>query len=54
MFVMQEEVEVESTTLRAGKSLAVAEVTLRGIPSGDIVAQGRHTKFLAIGGRGKL
>ena len=46
--------EVESVTLRAGKSLAVAEVTLRRIPSGEIVAQGRHTKFLAIGQKAKL
>ncbi|XP_009353902.2 acyl-coenzyme A thioesterase 13 [Pyrus x bretschneideri] len=43
-----EEVEIESRTLRVGKSVGVVSVELRKKKTGKIIAQGRHTKYLAV------
>ncbi|KAM1792453.1 hypothetical protein ACFX16_036463 [Malus domestica] len=43
-----EEVEVESRTLRVGKTVGVASVEIRKKKTGKIIAQGRHTKYLAV------
>ncbi|KAB2637014.1 acyl-coenzyme A thioesterase 13-like [Pyrus ussuriensis x Pyrus communis] len=43
-----EEVEIESRTLRVGKTVGVASVEIRKKKTGKIVAQGRHTKYLAV------
>ena len=44
----QEEIEVEAKALRVGKAIAVVSVELRKKKTGKIVAQGRHTKYLAL------
>ncbi|CAN8295667.1 unnamed protein product [Cochlearia groenlandica] len=44
---LDEEIEIESKTLRVGKAVAVASVELRKKKSGKIIAQGRHTKYLS-------
>ncbi|KAL6280147.1 hypothetical protein ACE6H2_017028 [Prunus campanulata] len=43
-----EEVEVEAKALRVGKVVGVASVELRKKKTGKIIAQGRHTKYLAL------
>ncbi|KAK2656412.1 hypothetical protein Ddye_009464 [Dipteronia dyeriana] len=43
-----EEIEIEAKTLRVGKAVGVVSVELRKKESGKIIAQGRHTKYLAI------
>ncbi|ESR39650.1 4HBT domain-containing protein [Citrus sinensis] len=43
-----EEIEIEAKVLRVGKAVAVVSVELRKKDTGKIVAQGRHTKYLAI------
>lgn len=48
MFFIQEEIEIEAKALRVGKAVAVVTVELRKKKTGKIVAQGRHTKYLAI------
>lgn len=45
---MQEEIEIESRVLRVGKAVGVVSVELRKKKSGKIIAQGRHTKYLAV------
>ncbi|XP_022158815.1 acyl-coenzyme A thioesterase 13 isoform X2 [Momordica charantia] len=42
------DIEIESKVLRMGKTIAVVNVELRKKSNGKIVAQGRHTKYLAI------
>uniref|UniRef100_A0A1D1YZI1 Acyl-coenzyme A thioesterase 13 n=1 Tax=Anthurium amnicola TaxID=1678845 RepID=A0A1D1YZI1_9ARAE len=42
-----EEIEIECKVLRAGKAVGVVAVELRKKDSGKIIAQGRHTKYLA-------
>uniref|UniRef100_A0A1J3GEU1 Acyl-coenzyme A thioesterase 13 n=1 Tax=Noccaea caerulescens TaxID=107243 RepID=A0A1J3GEU1_NOCCA len=44
---LDEEIEIESKTLRVGKAVAVVSVELRKKKSGKMIAQGRHTKYLA-------
>lgn len=44
----QEEIEIEAKVLRIGKAIGVATVELRKKSSGKVIAQGRHTKYLAI------
>ncbi|KAK9231580.1 hypothetical protein WN943_021818 [Citrus x changshan-huyou] len=44
----REEIEIEAKVLRVGKAVAVVSVELRKKDTGKIVAQGRHTKYLAI------
>ncbi|CAL5368924.1 unnamed protein product [Camellia sinensis] len=44
----QEEIEIESKVLRVGKAIAVVSVELRKKKTGKIIAQGRHTKYLAV------
>jgi len=44
----QEEIELEAKALRVGKSIAAVTVELRKKKTGKIVAQGRHTKYLAV------
>ncbi|EXB64078.1 hypothetical protein L484_013088 [Morus notabilis] len=43
-----EEIEVEAKALRVGKAIGVVSVELRKKKTGKIVAQGRHTKYLAV------
>ncbi|KAJ4715112.1 acyl-coenzyme A thioesterase 13 [Melia azedarach] len=43
-----EEIEIEAKVLRVGKALAVVSVEFRKKNTGKIIAQGRHTKYLAI------
>lgn len=43
----QEEIEMESKLLHAGKAVAVASVEFRNKRTGKLLAQGRHTKYLA-------
>ncbi|GLT48969.1 hypothetical protein SLA2020_225560 [Shorea laevis] len=43
-----EEIEIESKALRVGKAVAVVSVELRKKETGKIIAQGRHTKYLAV------
>ncbi|KAL7231085.1 hypothetical protein ACSBR2_009371 [Camellia fascicularis] len=43
-----EEIEIESKVLRVGKAIAVVSVELRKKKTGKIIAQGRHTKYLAV------
>ncbi|XP_020416839.1 acyl-coenzyme A thioesterase 13 isoform X1 [Prunus persica] len=43
-----EEVEVEAKALRVGKAVGVASVELRKKKTGKIIAQGHHTKYLAL------
>ncbi|PON51507.1 Phenylacetic acid degradation-related domain containing protein [Parasponia andersonii] len=42
-----EEIEVEAKVLRLGKAIGVISVELRKKKTGKIIAQGRHTKYLA-------
>ncbi|CAA3002756.1 acyl-coenzyme A thioesterase 13 [Olea europaea subsp. europaea] len=43
-----EEIEIESKALRVGKAFAVVSVEFRKKETGKIIAQGRHTKYLAV------
>lgn len=43
-----EKIEIESKVLRVGKAVAVVSVEIRKKDTGKIVAQGRHTKYLAV------
>ncbi|CAM8894698.1 unnamed protein product [Rhodiola kirilowii] len=43
-----EEVEIEAKVLRVGKAVGVVSVEIRKKASGKVVAQGRHTKYLAV------
>lgn len=49
--IVQEEIEVEGKLLRAGKSVAVVSVDFRKKKTGKLIAQGRHTKYLAVSSR---
>ncbi|KAG2255096.1 hypothetical protein Bca52824_074390 [Brassica carinata] len=44
---LDEEIEIESKALRVGKAVAVVSVELRKKKNGKLIAQGRHTKYLA-------
>uniref|UniRef100_A0A453C0J5 Acyl-coenzyme A thioesterase 13 n=2 Tax=Aegilops tauschii subsp. strangulata TaxID=200361 RepID=A0A453C0J5_AEGTS len=46
-----EEIEVEAKLLRAGKSVGVVSVDFRKKRSGKLMAQARHTKYLAVSSR---
>lgn len=43
----QEEIEIEAKVLRAGKAVGVSTVEIRKKKTGKLIAQGRHTKYLA-------
>ncbi|KAI7734936.1 hypothetical protein M8C21_021658 [Ambrosia artemisiifolia] len=43
-----DDIEIEAKALRVGKAVAVVTVELRNKRTGKIVAQGRHTKYLAV------
>ncbi|KAJ6798909.1 acyl-coenzyme A thioesterase 13-like [Iris pallida] len=43
-----EEVEIEAKLLNDSKTLGVAAVEIRKKATGKIIAQGRHTKYLAV------
>ncbi|KAL8473879.1 hypothetical protein ACS0TY_029965 [Phlomoides rotata] len=43
-----EEIEIECKALRVGKALAVVSVDLTSKKTGKLIAQGRHTKYLAL------
>ncbi|PQQ04939.1 acyl-coenzyme A thioesterase 13 [Prunus yedoensis var. nudiflora] len=43
-----EEVEIEAKALRVWKAVGVASVELRKKKTCKIIAQGRHTKYLAL------
>nr|XP_043632431.1 acyl-coenzyme A thioesterase 13 [Erigeron canadensis] len=43
-----DEIEIEAKTLRVGKAIAVVTVELRNKKTGKTIAQGRHTKYLAV------
>ncbi|KAI9114385.1 hypothetical protein K1719_014613 [Acacia pycnantha] len=45
---VDEEIEIEARTLRVGKAVGVVSVELRKKKTGKIVAQGRHTMYLAV------
>ncbi|CAH8391838.1 unnamed protein product [Eruca vesicaria subsp. sativa] len=44
---LDEEIEIEAKALRVGKAIAVVSVELRKKKNGKLIAQGRHTKYLA-------
>ncbi|KAF8772728.1 hypothetical protein HU200_005447 [Digitaria exilis] len=46
-----EEIEVEGKLLRAGKSVGVVSVDFRKKKTGKLMAQARHTKYLAASSR---
>ncbi|KAJ7001014.1 acyl-coenzyme A thioesterase 13 [Populus alba x Populus x berolinensis] len=43
-----EEIEIEARVLRVGKAVGVVSVELKKKRTGKIIAQGRHTKYLAV------
>ncbi|PWA56477.1 thioesterase superfamily protein [Artemisia annua] len=43
-----DEIEIEAKALRVGKAVAVVTVEFRNKKTGKIIAQGRHTKYLAV------
>ncbi|KAF5768108.1 putative acyl-CoA hydrolase [Helianthus annuus] len=43
-----DEIEIEAKTLRVGKVVAVSTVEFRNRKTGNIFAQGRHTKYLVV------
>ncbi|XP_071706890.1 uncharacterized protein [Rutidosis leptorrhynchoides] len=43
-----DEIEIEAKALRVGKVIAVVTVEFRNKKTGKIIAQGRHTKYLAV------
>ncbi|XP_047063183.1 acyl-coenzyme A thioesterase 13-like [Lolium rigidum] len=43
-----EEIEVEGKLLRAGKSVCVVSIDFRKKRTGTLIAQARHTKYLAV------
>ncbi|XP_004503022.1 uncharacterized protein [Cicer arietinum] len=45
---VHEEIEIDAKVLRVGKVIAVVSVDFRKKMTGQIFAQGRHTKFLPI------
>ncbi|CAN8311202.1 unnamed protein product [Cochlearia groenlandica] len=49
---IDEEIEIESKTMRVGETFAVVSVEMRKKKDGKVIAQGRHTKYL--GPRPKL
>jgi acyl-coenzyme A thioesterase 13 len=46
--IFQDEIEVEGKLLRAGKSVGVVSVDFRKKKTGRLMAQARHTKYLAV------
>ncbi|CAH0578010.1 unnamed protein product [Chrysodeixis includens] len=46
--VVGDEIEVEACTKRAGKKVAFLEVELRNKEKNQIIATGRHTKYIGI------
>ncbi|GER49047.1 thioesterase family protein [Striga asiatica] len=46
--VSREEIEIECKALRVGKALAVVSVDFRSKKTGKLIAQGRHSKYLAV------
>ncbi|XP_058091159.1 uncharacterized protein LOC131237430 [Magnolia sinica] len=44
---LDEEIEIEAKVLRVGRAVGVVSVELRKKKTGKIIAQGRHTKYLA-------
>ena len=46
--IVQEEIEVEGKLLLAGKSIGVVSVDFRKKKTGKLMAQARHTKYLAV------
>ncbi|CAA6660392.1 unnamed protein product [Spirodela intermedia] len=46
-----EEIQIDSKVLRAGNSIAVVSVELRKKHGGEIIAQGRHSKYLVVSSR---
>lgn len=47
-YFIQDEIEIEAKALRVGKAIAVVTVEFRNKKTGKIIAQGRHTKYLAV------
>ncbi|CAI0430912.1 unnamed protein product [Linum tenue] len=45
---VNEEIEIEARILRVGKAVGVVSVEFRKKKTGKIIAQGRHTKYLAV------
>ncbi|KDP24210.1 hypothetical protein JCGZ_25867 [Jatropha curcas] len=43
-----EEIEIDARVLRVGKAVGVVSVEFRKKETGKIIAQGRHTKYLAV------
>ncbi|WOL01528.1 acyl-coenzyme A thioesterase 13 [Canna indica] len=43
-----EEIEIDAKVLRAGKTVGVVSVEVRKKGSGKLIAQGRHSKYLAV------
>ncbi|KAI3746738.1 hypothetical protein L6452_09177 [Arctium lappa] len=43
-----DEIEIEAKALRVGKAVAVVSVEFRNKKTGKVIAQGRHTKYLAV------
>ncbi|KAL9262850.1 Acyl-coenzyme A thioesterase 13-like protein [Drosera capensis] len=45
---VDEEIEIEARNLRVEKAVAVVSVEMRKKDTGKLIAQGRHTKYLAV------
>ena len=45
---VNEEIEIDARVLRVGKAVAVVSVEFRKKKTGQIFAQGRHTKYIPI------
>lgn len=45
---MQEEIEIEAKLLQVGKAVGVTSIEFRKKKTGKIIAQARHSKYLAV------
>ncbi|CAL52417.1 Phenylacetic acid degradation-related domain [Ostreococcus tauri] len=52
--VLGERVRVECEVIRAGRTLAWMECAIKRISDNSVLATGKHTKFLPVGGTSKL
>ncbi|KAK6125662.1 hypothetical protein DH2020_040574 [Rehmannia glutinosa] len=43
-----EEIEIDTKALRVGKAIAVVSVDFKSKKTGKLIAQGRHSKYLAV------
>ncbi|KAL8166277.1 hypothetical protein V2J09_007776 [Rumex salicifolius] len=46
--LIDEEIEIEAKNLRVGRTVAVVSVDIKNKATGKMIAQGRHTKYIAV------